>query len=29
MIHIKADKNSINHKTDVSNLSLIYISILQ
>ena len=23
MIHIKADKNSVNHRTDVANLSLI------
>ena len=29
MIHIKADKNSINHRTDIANLSLIYNSIIQ
>ena len=29
MIHIEADKNSINHRTDIANLSLIYNSIIQ
>ena len=29
MIHIKADKKSINHRTDIANLSLIYNSIIQ
>ena len=29
MTHIEADKNSINHRTDIANLSLIYKSIIR